>query len=50
MIKILAIRKNISFTLLSSISTIGTYESTKPDIIGWIIDKLLVSFKVKKEL
>ena len=38
MIKILATKENIPFTALSSISTIGTYESTQSDIIGWIID------------
>jgi len=38
MIKILATKENIPFTALSSISTIGTYESTAIDIIGWIMD------------
>ena len=38
MIKILATKENIPFTALSSISTIGTYESTATDIIGWIMD------------
>jgi len=38
MIKILATKENIPFTALSSISTIGTYESTATDIIGWIMN------------
>jgi len=38
MIKILATKENIPLTALSSISTIGTYESTQSDIINWIID------------
>ena len=38
MIKILATKENMPFTALSTISTIGTYESTQSNIIGWIID------------